>query len=264
MSSRIKSARNSGTYYFKHIDTDSDMEKLDHLQNISLDNDQYAEQTSDVSEEEWTYTTMTNKLSEDDSVRNNNKLVDIRQIVQEVEELVSPLNRPATDKTSMKMMRIKQWLEIDKSEGQQEDSCDASSEDDASSTESSEEQNESIATYRAQASLNASSIDLGHAASAMSTPKVVLRQKYGARGMKDKRPNSVSCITQLSQPNVMEHDGQTGYSISESALHQLPLGGNHSSSTVDDSSAMINDETNSPMRRKRFKSKKKNNVSRFT
>lgn len=260
---KIKSARNSGTYYFKHIDTDSDMEKLDHLQNISLDNDQYAEQTSDVSEEEWTYTTMTNKLSEDDSVRNNNKLVDIRQIVQEVEELVSPLNRPATDKTSMKMMRIKQWLEIDKSEGQQEDSCDASSEDDASSTESSEEQNESIATYRAQASLNASSIDLGHAASAMSTPKVVLRQKYGARGMKDKRPNSVSCITQLSQQNVMEHDGQTGYSISESALHQLPLGGNHSSSTVDDSSAMINDETNSPMRRKRFKSKKKNNIRKF-
>ncbi|XP_017768117.1 PREDICTED: uncharacterized protein LOC108556493 [Nicrophorus vespilloides] len=246
-----QNAPNRVMFYFKHVDTDSDMEKIEQLQNIALEAE--AQTNSETSEEEWTY-----------SQKTPNKIPDYRKIVQEVEEMVSPIKQrvgnPTGEPALNKMTRIKQWLNMDNNKP--EDSCDASSEDEENESESSEEQNESIATYKARESLNASCTDLG--GFFVSTPKVVYRQRHQKSNIKGQRPSSIACITQLSKSSQrIEQDAPT-YSISESALHTMPLTGslsnnqgNSTSSTVEDSCAILNEENSSPIRRKRFKLKKK-------
>ncbi|GJQ67516.1 hypothetical protein Trydic_g5146 [Trypoxylus dichotomus] len=198
----------------------------------------------ETSEEEWTYTKSDN----------------VHWLVQNAEELVrdSPIKRPTSIQAPLnKISRVKEWLNMKRPD----DSCDASGEDDEQESQTSEEFNESIVTCRqAQSceSQNTSIIDL----LVEQTPKVIKRGKLTS----ETRPWSVSCISQLAaSPNSFSNPPKT-FSTSESALYNLSkefanscggLGNNSTSSTVEESSAIVLEEKCSPMRRKRFKLKKK-------
>lgn len=163
----------------------------------------------ETSEDEWTYSTMEKNAKDEVQIHQNtqeqinyNKVIasksmmqHIRRLVQEAEGLVSP------DKNKMKTVigaplnkitRVKEWLDMERPE----DSCDASGEDDGQESQTSEDFNESVATFRAvqeSASQNTSFTELD---SSESPPKIALRHnKY----LKGNRPWSVSCISQLSQ-----------------------------------------------------------------
>lgn len=199
-----RKAPNLATYYFKHEDTDSEMEKLKKLkQQQPTAEVQTVEETS---EDEWTYSKM-DKAKDDgqngQEQANYNRVVasksmmqDIRRLVQEAEELVSP------DKNKMKtviaaplnkIMRVKEWLDMERPE----DSCDASGEDDGQESQTSEDFNESVATFRAVQECRSQNTSFTELNSAESTPKIALRHnKYSLKG---NRPWSVSCISQLSQ-----------------------------------------------------------------
>ncbi|KRT78499.1 hypothetical protein AMK59_7016, partial [Oryctes borbonicus] len=200
----------------------------------------------ETSEDEWTYTKSDN----------------VHWLVQNVEELVrdSPIKRSTSIQAPLnKISRVKEWLNMKRLD----DSCDASGEDEQES-QTSEEFNESIVTYRqAQSceSQNTSIIDL----LVEQTPKVIKRGKLNS----ETRPWSVSCISQLAASPNSFHNPPKIFSTSESALYSLSkdfnefpnscggLGNNSTSSTVEESSAIVLEEKCSPMRRKKFKLKKK-------
>lgn len=171
------------------------MEKLKKLKQQHLTAE--VQTVEETSEDEWTYSTV-EKTKEQEQINYNKSksmMQDIRRLVQEAEELVSP------DKNKMKTViaaplnkitRVKEWLDMERPE----DSCDASGEDDGQESQTSEDFNESVATFRAvqeSASQNTSFTELD---SSDSPPKIAMRQnKY----LKGNRPWSVSCISQLSQ-----------------------------------------------------------------
>lgn len=198
-----RKGKNLATYYFKHEDTDSEMEKLKQFKQQPTLEVQTVDETS---EDEWTYS----KIEETDELKLdqvNNKMAasksmmqDIRRLVQEAEELVSP-DKKSKKKTAIvaplnKITRVKEWLDMERPE----DSCDASGEDDGQESQTSEEFNESVATYRAMHPENLSSQNTSFAEldGGESTPKVAYRRKYSLKG---NRPWSVACISQLSQGN---------------------------------------------------------------
>lgn len=145
------------------------------------------------SEEEWTYSSNhVDAKHTEQSVSpefQKTSCQDIRRLVREAEELVSPVKRikSSLELPLNKMSRVKQWLNMDKPE----DSCDASCEDEEKESRSSEDLNESVTTCRA---VNQNGT-LTESDRTDSTPKVVMRQKR--QDLKRIRPWSVSCTLQL-------------------------------------------------------------------
>lgn len=156
-----KVAPNLATYYFRHEDTDSDMEKVQQNSDPSKTTDTQST-LEETSEEEWTYTknaeakTQTNIASDTKENERFENILEprnipksktipeetIRRLVQKAEELVSPdkIRRNSLNK----LTRINKWLTIEKPD----DSCDASGEDDERESQASEDLEASIATLR--------------------------------------------------------------------------------------------------------------------
>ncbi|XP_022915528.1 klarsicht protein isoform X2 [Onthophagus taurus] len=263
---------NQATYYFKHIDTDSEMDKHDlKLEKPEETHNQCEETTDD--EEEWTFSVL--DLKDRNGTEENGDVTkpiteNIHYLVQKAEELVreSPAQRARGNSIEVpvnKLNRVKQWLNIQPKDP--DSSCDASGEDDERDSQTSEENDESVITYRALGcnSQNTSFVDLE------ATPKVVKRGKLST----DIRPWSVSCISQLTG---RMNDEPKNFSTSESALYSLSKnyqdtngcngqGNNSTSSTVEESSALVFEDKCSSSRRKRFKIRKrydrKNNGSPY-
>lgn len=185
-----------GTYYFKHEDTDSDMDKIEQQSVISKTEVQ--SNLEETSEEEWTYT-------KNESIEDGIDVADlsktkpileetIRKLVLEAEDLVSPDKSRQIERlqtTANKMSRVKKWLSMEKPD----DSCDASGEDDERESQISEDFDESTTTFRATQGYNSQNTSFTELNHSESTPKVNFRQKkYNAN-----RPWSVSCISQLDQ-----------------------------------------------------------------
>ncbi|XP_066158030.1 klarsicht protein isoform X1 [Euwallacea fornicatus] len=257
-----KKAPNLATYYFKHEDTDSDMDRIEHFSLPKTDG-----QTStleETSEEEWTYTKTDNVLvasigmhmSDEYRIEDAEEQIvpkakcisgdEIRMLVQKAEELVSPDKCRKTERSnSLKMSRVNKWrLSLDKPD----DSCDASAEEDERESQTSEEIDASTMTLR-EISQNTSYPELSNT----------------WRG-------SCSSQSDSSAPNAT---GINFLSISESALHRMNLspkgldrfttvsancfnlnGNNSTSSTVEEISPLVMEKI-SPVRRKKSKLKKK-------
>jgi hypothetical protein len=269
-----RKAPNLATYYFKHEDTDSEVRsKINPEVQIVID---------ESSDDEWTYSVNKNNKREDVIIdkdlrhtpvpRSSSR--NIRRLVQEAEVLVrdSPVKKSKfNDEIPLnKMSRVKQWLNM----GKPSDSCDASAEDEEKESQSSEDLNESIVTYKPTLpSQNTSVTELD---GTITTPKVCFRQKK--HDFKGNRPWSVSCISQLSHMPTGDSSNIPKFSISESALHQLSLspkysktlttsansiglyGNNSTSSTVEEGAAVV-EEKSSVVRRRRLKLKRKASVS---
>ncbi|KAL3289944.1 hypothetical protein HHI36_023327 [Cryptolaemus montrouzieri] len=261
---------NLATYYFKHPDTDSDMDKIEK-------NSIAHESTQETSEDEWVYNKNEEEEEEEmedvDSNRNaesKKSIPDerIKRLVQKAEELVSPDQTKKLGRLHAfnKMSRVKQWL-INK---RPEDSCDASGEDEERESQLSEDFDESTATYKANQGYDSHNTSFTELNSSESTPKVMLRQrKYNGN-----RPWSVSCILQLETKNGID---EFSHSTSESALHNITpkkiadfnkisstqtmtmAGNNSTSSTIEDSNTILPEEKTSPNRRRRLKMKRKCN-----
>lgn len=156
-----KVAPNLATYYFRHEDTDSDMEKVQQNNCEASKTTDTQSTLEETSEEEWTYTknqetTQPPHLFE---TKENNKIEEIyeqrpilksksipeetiRRLVQKAEELVSP---DKTRRNSLnKITRINKWLTLERPD----DSCDASGEDDEKESQASEDLDASITTLR--------------------------------------------------------------------------------------------------------------------
>lgn len=182
------------------------MERLAQLKQSNME----VQTVDETSEDEWTYSKIDNKPAENDTNMNttNNDITsskaaaskslmqDIRRLVQEAEELVSPdknRKKTAIPTPLNKISRVKQWLDMEKPD----DSCDASGEDDEQESQMSEDPNESISTYRAIHESTSQNTSFTELDTTDSTPKVLMRQhKYSLKGP---RPWSVSCISQFSQ-----------------------------------------------------------------
>lgn len=156
-----KKAPNLATYYFRHEDTDSDMDKVEQICNASKNDGQST--LEETSEEEWTYTKTVDKDEQMDYREGGSRVEEledahivpkpkpipedtIRRLVQKAEELVSPEKCRKSDRTNSlsKMSRVNKWLSMDKPD----DSCDASGEDDEKESQTSEELDASTATLR--------------------------------------------------------------------------------------------------------------------
>lgn len=138
-----KQAPNLGTFYFRHEDTDSDMDHVEQHCNIpKTDGQSTMEETS---EDDWTYTRSVEQDAQTSTYteipQDNQEIYilkpkpipedTIRRLVQEAEELVSPekLRRNSMNKHA----RMNKWLTHEKSE----DSCDASAEEDEQESQAS-------------------------------------------------------------------------------------------------------------------------------
>ncbi|CAG9759324.1 unnamed protein product [Ceutorhynchus assimilis] len=243
-----KKAPNLATYYFKHEDTDSDMDKIDSF--AFPKTDCLTTSTLDeTSEEEWTFTRpdnneVTNNLEDVKEQIPKAKTMsedEIRILVQKAEELVSPEKcRKSERSNSLKMSRVNKWLSLDKPG----DSCDASAEEDEKESQTSED----FDTSTLRESQNTSYADLNRWCRSFSS--------------------------QLDTPKPNE-TGINFLSISESALHRMNLspkaldrctahstnsfninGTNSNSSTVEELSPFVSEKT-STIRRKKSKLKKK-------
>ncbi|KAJ8950265.1 hypothetical protein NQ318_021119 [Aromia moschata] len=269
-----KKAPNLATYYFRHEDTDSDMDKIEqHCNNSKNDGQSTLEETS---EEEWTYTkngdseeystmeyreggSKVEEVEESHIIPKTKAIPEdtIRRLVQKAEELVSPEKCRKTDRNNSlsKMSRVNKWLSMDKPD----DSCDASGEDDERESQTSEDFETSTTTLRE-----------ANGSNSQNTSFDELNSTNG------NRPWHGSCISQLNEvPNT---PGINNFSISESALHKMNLtpkvldrfttvssnnvvnSNNSTSSTVEEISPLLTEKT-SPTRRKKSKLKKKNTVT---
>ncbi|KAJ8986242.1 hypothetical protein NQ317_009948 [Molorchus minor] len=261
-----KKAPNLATYYFRHEDTDSDMDKVEqHCNNLKTDGQSTLEETS---EEEWTYTKNGDSENTTTDCKEGGSRVEeveeshiipkpkaipedtIRRLVQKAEELVSPEKCRKGDRTnSLSKLKVNKWLSMDKPD----DSCDASGEDDEKESQTSEDFETSTATLREANGSNSQNTSFDELNSTNGS-----RQWHG------------SSVTQL---NEVPTTGINSFSISESALHKMNLtpkildrfttvssnvvNSNHStSSTVEEISPLLTEKT-SPIRRKKSKLKKK-------
>lgn len=187
-----RKAPNLGTYYFKHEDTDSEMERLKKLKQQPP-----TETVEETSEDEWTYSKVDKQNAADQNkiAASKSMLQNLHRIIQEAEELVSPDKKKMKAITAPinKITRVKEWLDMERPE----DSCDASGEDDGQESQVSEDLCESVSTFRAAQENGSHNTSFTELDSTDSTPKVALRHnKYILKG---NRPRSVSCISQLSQ-----------------------------------------------------------------
>lgn len=162
-----KVAPNLATYYFRHEDTDSDMEKMQQHNGDAAKTTTDTQSTlEETSEEEWTYTkndeskTQPTVIAEMKEHRRIEEIYEprciskaipeetIRRLVQKAEELVSP---DKSRRNSLnKLSRLNKWLTLERPD----DSCDASGEDDEKESQASEDLEASIATLREGESVN--------------------------------------------------------------------------------------------------------------
>lgn len=157
-----RTAPNLATYYFKHEETDSDMDKLEQNATKTDTHSTFGE----TSEEEWTYTkTSVMELTDDNrNGDNQNEFIEtvtdikeeayiipkpkaipedtIRKLVLKAEQLVNPEKCRKTERS--KLSKVNKWLSIDKPD----DSCDASGEDDEKESQTSEDFDASTTTLR--------------------------------------------------------------------------------------------------------------------
>ncbi|KAG5898838.1 hypothetical protein JTB14_014269 [Gonioctena quinquepunctata] len=261
-----KKAPNLATYYFKHEDTDSSMDKTEQHcameeaeAHSTLDDSSEKEcpknlveennDTSTKNEEKLTYEPPTVKLREKTPNLTRPKSIPeekIRKLVQKVEELVG------ADRRSLnKITRVSKWLTLERPD----DSCDASGEDDEKESQTSDECDVSSATLR-QFSQNTSFDELNSSNSSRQW---------------------LESISQFG--DVSSSTGINNFSISESALNKMNLtpkvldrfstsfstvsttnvninSNNSTSSTVEEISPLIT-EKSSPIRKKKSKLKKK-------
>lgn len=257
-----KKAPNLATYYFRHEDTDSDMDKVD---NFTLPKTDGQTSTLDeTSEEEWTYTRTGNaeevpdtmmQIDEDNRIEDVEEQIvpkakviseqELRMLVQKAEELVSPEKCRKTERSnSLKMFRVNKWLSMERPN----DSCDASGEEDEKESQTSEEIDTSTMTLRDS-------------------------QNTSYPELNGNRIWCGSCSSQIGTST--QNSGISSFSISESALHKMNLspkildrytalstnsftvnGNNSTSSTVEEISPLVTEKA-SPMRRKKSKLKKK-------
>nr|XP_023012802.1 uncharacterized protein LOC111502866 [Leptinotarsa decemlineata] len=265
-----KKAPNLATYYFKHEDTDSSMDKVEQQSAIE-EEETVAQNTQDeCSEEGYTkhqetkesnsptknedtnpYEPPKVKLREKNFTQVRPKSIPeekIRKLVQKVEELVS------ADRRSLnKITRMNTWIALDKPD----DSCDASGEDDERESQTSEDFNESSTTLREYSNSQNTSFD-------------ELNSSKGSRQW-------LESMTPFE--GVSSTPGINSFSISESALHRMNLNpkeqyrfstsfstvssnnvninsNNSTSSTVEEIPPLITEKA-SPMRKKKSKLKKK-------
>lgn len=157
-----KVAPNLATYYFRHEDTDSDMEKMQQQNCEAAKTTDTQSTLEETSEEEWTYTKNEDLKAESIAIaemKAHKRIEDInepraipkskaipeetiRRLVQKAEELVSP---DKTRRNSLnKLTRLNKWLTLERPD----DSCDASGEDDEKESQASEDMDASIATLR--------------------------------------------------------------------------------------------------------------------
>ncbi|XP_030748670.1 uncharacterized protein LOC115876834 [Sitophilus oryzae] len=252
-----KKAPNLATYYFKHEDTDSDMDKIEGFTLPKTDD--HTSTLDETSEEEWTYTklaeqTIAMQVDEETRIEDVEEHIvpkttlisgdELRMLVQKAEELVSPeKSRKIERSNSLKMSRVNKWLSMEKPD----DSCDASGEDDEKESQASEDIDTSTMTLRDS-------------------------QNTSYPELNGDRTWCGSCISQLG---TTSSTGINNFSISESALHKMHLspksldrfttlsangfnvnGNNSTSSTVEEISPLVTEKT-SPIRRKKSKLKKK-------
>lgn len=162
-----KVAPNLATYYFRHEDTDSDMEKVEQNCDSSKTTDTQST-LEETSEEEWIFSKNHDATTQPDMIaemKENNTTQDIqearnitkfktipeatiRRLVQKAEELVSPdkIRRNSLNR----LTKFNKWLSLEKPD----DSCDASGEDDEKESQASEDLEASIATLRDAESSN--------------------------------------------------------------------------------------------------------------
>lgn len=144
-----KKAPNLATYYFKHEDTDSDMDRIENF--VFPKTDGQTSTLDETSEEEWTYTKSSEPRVESQPMQmaEVNRIEDIeeqnvpkatvmsgaklRMLVQQAEELVSP-----------EKFRNSYRRGLDKPD----DSCDASAEEDERESQTSEEIDTSTMTLK--------------------------------------------------------------------------------------------------------------------
>lgn len=171
------------------------MEKLKKLKQQQL-TAEVQTTVDETSEDEWTYSKVDDvKIEIQEQINkmaaSKSMMQDIRRLVQEAEQLVSPDKNKNIAAPLNKISRVKEWLDMEKPE----DSCDASGEDDGQESQTSEDFNESVATFRAvqeSYSQNTSFNELDGS----DTPLKLRHNKYSLKG---NRPWSVSCISQLAQ-----------------------------------------------------------------
>lgn len=232
---------NVGSYYYKHRDTDSELDTKDSI--ISIDQ----KSKDDSSEDEFTYSAgpaahldLQKSLATVDEPDSEMELQNANQesiqlLVQRVEELVSTPNIDPlmfhTEQQKSKLSRVKEWLNFETEKPI--DSCDASGEctsgdsEEDKESQSSEDLNDSIVTCRpmddSQSNLNTSDTLGSSTVTSPESVKVNLRPKR--LHMKGNRPWSVSCLSQLAHtsPTKSPSDPLLNFSISESALNQLAI-----------------------------------------
>ncbi|XP_057656186.1 uncharacterized protein LOC130893801 isoform X2 [Diorhabda carinulata] len=257
------------TYYFKHEDTDSSMEKSEHnyslcepdTENETKGNNRetnhhfedipncFKDKKETEKKEEFSHMTPEIKVAR----RNINKPTHsnrglprpkslsedtIRVLVQKAEELVS------TDKRH-KLTKVNKWLKLEKPD----DSCDASGEDDEKESQTSDDLDASTATLRGG--------------------------DYSLTDLTVTSNGSRQWLGSISRFNdVVSTPGINSFSISESALHKMILSqkdlptsyttvstnnvnsNNSTSSTVEEVLPLIVEKT-SPIRKKKSKLKKR-------
>lgn len=157
---------NVGSYYYKHRDTDSEIDTMDSLKSLEL---QKEEQESERTREESTEDEI--KYSHGKEIEPSEEEPDIepertpskesiKLLVQRADELIATPNRVdpfmfQTENQKSKLSRVKEWLNFEEKE-KPTDSCDASSEctsgdsEEDKESQSSEDFNESIVTCRPQ------------------------------------------------------------------------------------------------------------------
>lgn len=166
---------NVGSYYYKHRDTDSEVDTMDSIKSVPEEIPEEAPQKDDSTDDEFTYSpgirasSPINNTNETDSEAPTQESIQL--LVQRADELVATPSRVdpfmfQSEHQKHKLSRVKEWLNFD-SEDKPSDSCDASGEctsgesdeDRDSHSQSSEDLNESVITCRPQLLNHSSSLD---------------------------------------------------------------------------------------------------------
>lgn len=149
---------NVGSYYYKHRDTDSELDTIDSIKSLEKDEMKCREEST---EDEFVYSPgheINERNEQDIDSEPTPSKESIKLLVQKADELIATPNKidPCifqSESQRNKLSRVKEWLNFDNEKPS--DSCDASGEctsgdDEDKESESSEDFNESVVTCRPQ------------------------------------------------------------------------------------------------------------------
>lgn len=167
---------NVGSYYYKHRDTDSELDTMDSMKSIDLQKEELRAR-EDSTEDEFTYQpggeTESNietekepdgeldvEMPPEPELERKKRKESIKLLVQRADELVATPGRVdpfmfQTENQKHKLSRVKEWLNFEEND-KPSDSCDASGEctsgdsEEDKESQSSEDLNESVITCRPQ------------------------------------------------------------------------------------------------------------------